>query len=116
VKVFSGFNKTNSLFNKGLNSVYYAKVHCPVCKEKIFANALLCPNCKADFTKHPYNGKTSWQIAAMKIVLVISAVIGTSICFSKAPVIVGIGVGFVLYGGGYVIVQKIQSVINYHHK
>ncbi|MCB0537151.1 MAG: hypothetical protein KDE33_06440 [Bacteroidetes bacterium] len=101
---------------KGFGSVYYAKVHCPVCKEEIFANALACPKCKTDFTQPPYNKRTNWQNTAMKIVLVISAVIGTSICFSDAPVILGIIVGLALYGGGYVIVQKIQSFKNYHHK
>jgi len=114
--MLKGFNKINSGFKMGFRSVYYAKVHCPVCKEEIFANALTCPNCKTDFSQPPYNKRTSWQNAAMKIVLVISAVIGTSICFSDASVVLGIIVGLALYGGSYIIVQKIQSFINYHHK
>lgn len=114
--MFSGFNKVSSGFKKGFSSLYYAKVHCPVCKEEIYANALVCPNCKSDFTQPPFNSRTSWQRGVMKIVLVISAVIGTSICFSDAPVILGILIGLALYGGGYVIVQKIQSFKNYHNK
>lgn len=114
--MFEDFNKINSGFKKGFSSVYYAKVRCPVCKEEIFANALACPNCKTDFTKEPYNKRTTWQSGAMKIVLIISALVGLSICLSDAPVILGIIVGLALYGGGYVIVQKIQSFKNYHHK
>ncbi|MEI8270506.1 MAG: hypothetical protein WCG45_03990 [bacterium] len=103
-------------FNKGFNSVYYAKVHCPVCKEKIFANSLKCPNCLTDFTKPPYNKHTSWQSGAMKIVLIISAFIGIAICFSGAPILLGIFVGLALYGGGYVAVQKIQSFRNFNNR
>ena len=106
----------NSGFNKGFNSVYYAKVHCPVCKETIFANALVCPNCKTDFTKPPYNKIKDWQSSAMKIVLIISAIIGIMICLSGAPILLGIIIGFGLYGGGYVVVQKIQSFKNFNNR
>jgi hypothetical protein len=85
--MFEDFNKINSGFKKGFSSVYYAKVRCPVCKEEIFANALACPNCKTDFTKEPYNKRTTWQGGAMKIVLIISALVGISICLSDTPII-----------------------------
>jgi len=114
--VFEEFNKINSGFKKGFNAVYYAKVRCPVCKEEIFANALTCPYCKTDFKNAQFKKRTNWQKGAMKIVLIISAIIGTSICLSDAPVILGILVGFALYGAGYFVVQKIQSFKNYHHK
>jgi hypothetical protein len=107
------FNKT---FKKGFNSVYYVKVRCPVCKEEIYANALKCPYCKTDFKSHPYNKRIKWQNTAMKIVLVIAVAIGISICFLDVPIIIGIITGLVIYGLGYVIVQKIQSFRNYFHK
>ena len=50
-----GINTVNRVFEKGFKPVYYAKVHYPVCKEEMYANALMCPNCKTDFTKSPFN-------------------------------------------------------------
>src|SRR5215216_5747669 len=110
------FNKLNQGFKKSFGSVYYAKVHCPVCKEKIFANALVCPSCSTDFRKPPYNKRLNWQSGAMKIVLVISALVGITIYSTDAPMILGIIIGLISYGFGYVIVQKIQSFKNYHHR
>lgn len=107
--------RKNIGFKTGFNSVYYAKIHCPVCKEQIFANALICPNCQTDFTKNPYKTRTRWQTTGMKVVLVISIIVCVLICIS-APVVVGLLAGFGLYGAGYVLVQKIQSFRNYHHK
>ena len=103
-------------FNKGFNLVYHAKVHCPVCKEEIYANALTCPNCKTNFSQAIYRNRTNWQSGAMKFVLIISFVVGLSICLSEAPIILGLIVGLALYGFGFVVVQKIQSFKNYHHK
>lgn len=114
--MFKGLNTVNKGFEKGFKSVYHAKVHCPVCKEEMYANALMCPNCKTDFTNPPYNRRLEWQKTAIKIVLVISIMIGIAICLSEAPAILGIFVGLALYGFGYVIIQKIQSFKNYHHK
>ena len=114
--MFKGITTVNRGFEKGFKSVYYAKVHCPVCKEEMYANALRCPNCKTDFTKPPFNKRIEWQNTAMKIVLVFSLIIGIAICFSEAPVVLGIIVGLSLYGLGNVAVQKIQSFKNYHHK
>jgi hypothetical protein len=114
--MFKGLNTVNKGFQEGFKSVYYAKVHCPVCKEEIFANALMCPNCKTDFTMPPYNKRLDWQKTALKIVLVISIIIGLAISFSEAPVLLGIIVGLALYGLSYVIIQKVQSFINYHNK
>jgi hypothetical protein len=111
-----GFHNVGNGFKKGFDSVYYAKVSCPVCKEKIYANALMCPNCKTDFKKSPYNKMKTWQNTAMKIVLILALLISFSICLSGAPIIIGIIIGFALYGGGYVIVQKVQSFKNYHEK
>jgi len=114
--MFKGLNTVNKGFEKGFKSVYYAKVHCPVCKEEVFANALMCPNCKTDFAMPPYNKRLDWQKTALKIVLVISIIIGLAISFSEAPVLLGIIVGLALYGLSYVIIQKVQSFINYHNK
>lgn len=110
------FNKINQGIKNGLASVYFAKVRCPVCKERIFANALACPNCKTDFTKPPYDKRISWQTEAMKIILIISLIVGVSICLTDAPVFLGIFIGLALYGFGYIVVQKIQSFKNYHHR
>ena len=103
-------------FHKGFNSVYYPRVHCPVCKEEIYSNALICPNCRTDFTQSHNSRRTDWQSGAMKIVLLISCIVALSICFTKAPVILGLIAGLALYGFGYAVVQKIQSFKNYHHK
>lgn len=112
--MFKGFNTVNKGFVKGFKSVYYAKVRCPVCKEEIFANALRCSYCRTDFTRPPYNTRLAWQKTALKIVLAISVIIGLTISFSEAPLLLGIIVCLVLYGLGYVLIQKIQSFINYH--
>lgn len=114
--MFQNLNKVNNGFKKGFESVYYAKVHCPVCKEEIFANALICPFCKTDFTQPPYSKDKNWQKTATKVLLGFSGIIGLSICLSGTPIVLGIIVGFVLYGGGYIVIQKIQSFKNYHHK
>lgn len=113
--MFKNFNINKGL-KTGFNSVYYAKVHCPICKEEIYANALTCPFCKTDFTKAPFNKQASWQDGAMKIILIIAAIIGILICISGAPILLGIITGLALYGLGYIVVQKIQSFRNYHHK
>ena len=110
------FNNVAKGFGVGFKSVYYARVHCPVCKEKIFANALMCPNCKTYFTKTPYDKRIQWQDAAMKIIFAISAAIGISICLSDLQILLGILIGFVSYGLGYIVVQKIQSFKNFHYK
>jgi hypothetical protein len=114
--MFKGYNTINKGFEKGFKSVYHAKVRCPVCKEEIFANALMCPFCKTDFKSAPYSTRIAWQKTALKIVLAFSILIALAISFSEAPVLVGIFVGLVFYGLGYVIIQKIQSFINYHNK
>ena len=115
--MFKGLNNASSGLKKGFDSVYHAKVRCPVCKEVIYANALVCPKCQTDFRKAPYNKIKSWQNIAMKIVLVLSLLIAISICFSGGiSIILGIIIGFFLYGLGYVIVQKIQNFKNYHQK
>lgn len=101
---------------KGFNSVYYPKVHCPVCKEDIYANAMICPYCKTDFTQIRYSNRTNWQSGAMKIVLIISFFVALSICLSSVPIIIGLILGLAFYGLGYVAVQKIQSFKNYHQK
>lgn len=114
--MFKGYNTINKGFEKGFKSVYHAKVRCPVCKEEIYANALMCPNCKTDFKRAPYTTRLAWQKTALKIVLAFSILIVLAISLSEAPVILGIIVGLVFYGLGYVIIQKIQSFINYHNK
>jgi hypothetical protein len=114
--MFKGYNTINKGFEKGFKSVYHAKVLCPVCKEEIYANALMCPFCKTDFKSAPYSTRIAWQKTALKIVLAFSILIALAISFSEAPVLVGIFVGLVFYGLGYVIIQKIQSFINYHKK
>ena len=106
----------NNSFKKGFSLVYHAKVHCPICKEEMYANALICPNCKTDFTKAPYNSRTNWQNGALRIILFISIIICLLICFSGVPIILGIILGFFLYGCGYILIQKIQNFKNYHHK
>lgn len=114
--MFKGFSTVSKGFEKSFNSVYHAKVRCPVCKEEIFAKALMCPYCKTDFKSAPYTTRIAWQKTAIKIVLAFSILITLAISFSEAPVLVGILVGLVFYGLGYVIIQKIQSFINYHKK
>lgn len=114
--MFKGLNTVSKGFEKSFNSVYHAKVSCPVCKEEIFAKALMCPYCKTDFSISPYKTRLAWQKMALRIVLVISILIGLAISLSEAPVLLGFIVGLVLYGLGYVIIQKIQSFINYHKK
>ena len=114
--MLKGLNTAGKGFEKGFNSVYHAKVRCPVCKEEIFANALKCPYCKTDFKSAPYRARIAWQKTALKIVLALSILIALAISLSEAPVLLGIIVGLVLYGLGYVIIQKIQSFINYHKK
>jgi uncharacterized protein (DUF2225 family) len=47
--MYKGLNTVGKGFEKSFNSVYHAKVRCPVCKEEIYANALMCPFCKTDF-------------------------------------------------------------------
>lgn len=103
-------------FNKGFNLVYYSKVHCPVCKEEIYANAVVCPNCKTDFTQSRYRNRNEWQKGAMKIVLIISFMIGLAIYLGEAPIVLCFLAGFATYGFGLIIVQKIQSFQNYHYK
>ena len=114
--MFKGYNNINKGFEKGFKSVYHAKVRCPVCKEEIFANALMCPYCKTDFRSSPYKTRLAWQKTAFRIVLAVSILIGLVISLSEAPVLLGIFVGLVFYGLCYVIIQKIQSFINYHNK
>lgn len=114
--MFKGLNTVGKGFEKSFNSVYHAKVRCPVCKEEIYANALMCPFCKTDFKSAPYTTRNAWQKTALGVVLVISIITGLSISLSEAPVLLGIIVGLVLYGVGYVIIQKIQSFMNYHKK
>lgn len=114
--MFKGLNTVGKGFEKSFNSVYHAKVRCPVCKEEIYANALMCPFCKTDFKSAPYTTRIKWQKTALKIVLAFSILIALAISFSEAPVLVGVFVGLVFYGLGYVIIQKIQSFINYHKK
>jgi len=111
-----GVNSFSKGYKKSFQSLYYPKVHCPVCKEVIYAKALKCPNCKTDFTVLPYTNRISWQRYAMKVVLVISLLIGLAIAFSNAPLLLGVVIGLALYGLGYVIIQKIQSFINYNNK
>ena len=106
----------SNYFNKGFNLVYHSRVHCPVCKEEIYANALTCPKCKTDLTQSQYSNSKSWQSVAMKIIITISLIVGLLMCFGDAPIYLGLFAGLVLYGFGYVVVQKIQSFINYHHK
>jgi ribosomal protein L37AE/L43A len=114
--MYQNLNKVINFYKKSLQSVYYAKVHCPVCKEEVFANALICPFCKTDFTQAPYSIVKNWQKTATKVLLVFSGIIIISICLSGTPIFLGILVGFVLYGGGYIVIQKIQSFKNYYHK
>jgi ribosomal protein L37AE/L43A len=114
--MFKGLHTVSKGFEKSFNSVYHAKVRCPVCKEEIYANALMCPNCKTDFKRAPYTTRLAWQKKALKIVLAFSILIALAISLSEAPVLLGIIVGLVFYGLGYVIIQKIQSFINYHNK
>ncbi|MBK8807213.1 MAG: hypothetical protein IPO21_11440 [Bacteroidales bacterium] len=114
--MFKGLNTVGKGFEKSFNSVYHAKVRCPVCKEEIYANALMCPNCKTDFKRAPYTTRLAWQKTALKIVLAFSILIALAISLSEAPVLLGIIVGLLFYGLGYVIIQKIQSFINYHNK
>ncbi|MEZ7953719.1 MAG: hypothetical protein QMB82_00950 [Bacteroidales bacterium] len=114
--MFKGYNAINKGFEKGFKSVYHAKVRCPICKEEIFANALMCPYCKTDFSSPPYKRRLAWQKTALIIVLAISILIGLAISLSEAPVLLGIIVGLMLYGFGYATIQKIQSFINYHKK
>jgi len=106
----------NNGLRKGYNSVYHYKVHCPVCKEHIYANALTCPYCKTDFTKAPYNKRNNWQNRALKITLLISIFIGIIVCLLGVPVLLGILIGLILYGAGYNLIQRIQSFKNFHHK
>lgn len=114
--MYKGLHTVSKGFEKSFNSVYHAKVRCPVCKEEIYANALMCPFCKTDFKSAPYTTRIAWQKTALKIVLAFSILIALAISFSEAPVLVGIFVGLLFYGLGYVIIQKIQSFINYHNK
>ena len=114
--MFKGLNTVGKGFEKSFNSVYHAKVRCPICKEEMYANALMCPNCKTDFKRAPYTTRLAWQKTALKIVLAFSILIALAISFSEAPVLVGIFIGLVFYGLGYLIIQKIQSFINYHNK
>lgn len=116
MKIIDDFNKVNNGFQKGFNAVYYAKVRCPLCKEKIHANTLTCPYCKTNFKEAPYNKRTKWQSIAMKIAFLISTVIGVLICLNNAPILLGIVVGLALFGCSYVLIQKIQSVLNYFHR
>ena len=106
----------NKAFKHGFNSIYYAKVHCPICKEEIYAKALKCPYCKTDFKSLPYNKRVMWQKRAMKIVLVIAVIFTIAICSFGIPIIIGIIVAFVIYGLGYIVVHKIQSFRNFFHK
>jgi hypothetical protein len=102
-------------FRKGFSSIYQVRIHCPVCKERIYANALKCPYCKTNFKTDPYRKRLRWQNSAMKIVLFISVIAGVSVCLSHTPIIIGILTGLIVYGLGYLIVQKIQSLRNFFH-
>jgi len=106
----------SNYFKRGFNSVYFPRVHCPVCKEEIYANALVCPKCKTDFTQPPYYRRTNWQKIPMRIILIFAVLIAISISLSGVPIILGVIIGFVLYGIGYLILIKIQSWKNYFHK
>ena len=114
--MFKGFNSINSGFKKGFDLVYHSKVHCPVCKEIIYANALMCPNCKTNFQKPPYNKTKEWQKIPLRITLFVSIFIGLAVCSSNAPVILGLIIGLIVYGIGYVLIHKIQSFKNYHKR
>lgn len=114
--MFRNLTKVNNGFIKGFESIYYAKVHCPLCKEEIFANALICPFCKTNFTQPPYNKDKNWQKLTTKVLLLCCGVIGLSLYLIGTPIVLAIIVGFVLYGGGFNLIQKIQSIKNYHRK
>lgn len=103
-------------FKSGFDAVYYARVHCPVCKERIYANAQVCPKCKTDLMVPNLQVGKKWQKEGLRIVLVFSIIIGLLICFTDAPLMLGIISGLLVYALGYAIVQKIQSVKNYFHK
>lgn len=105
-----------SYFRKGFDAVYNARVRCPICKEEIHASALLCPFCRTDLATHPHDVRKRWQTNARRIVLAISSLVSISICINGVPVLIGIVVGLFLYGFGYVIIQKIQSIKNRFYK
>ena len=103
-------------FETGYNSGFFIKVRCPVCKEKIYANAMTCPFCKTDFRNIPYAKMTRWQNSAMIILIILSCIVAFSIYMNDGPIILGIIFGFLFFGLGYIIIQKIQSVKNYFHR
>lgn len=108
-------NSINNSFKKGFDLIYHSKVHCPVCKELIYNNALKCPHCKTDFKKTPYNHIKNWQKIPLRIIFIISLVIGLTISFSDAPAILGLIVGLLIYSIGHFLIHQIQNFKNFHN-
>jgi hypothetical protein len=104
----------SNYIEKGFNSVYKTRVHCPICKEVIHANALICPHCLTDFSNPIQKKRTNWQVGAMRFITIISVFFGILISLN-GQIVIGIFVGFFIYGLGHLIVQKIQSLKNYYH-
>ena len=109
------FNFFGKQFKKIFNAVYYAKSRCHICKEEILANALVCPHCKTDFRTAPHLKRTAWQKKAMQIILIVALLTGIITIISGVPFVISITVAVIIYGGGYMLIQKIQKIKNYHH-
>ena len=99
-------------FSSVFNTIYSVRIKCPSCKEKIFAHAQKCPFCHADFKSAPYYEGNKWQEKARIVLLVIVGLIVFAMIFSSVNIFASIGIGVILYGIGYFIILKIQSILN----
>lgn len=101
---------------KWFNAVYYVKVHCPLCKEKILAKAVKCPHCKTNFNVGSYQKRLVWQENVKKGLGLLSFGAGLVIGLSGVGLIAAPFVAVLIYGVGYFLIHKVQSIKNFHYK
>lgn len=99
-------------FKTGFNTIYNVRIKCPSCKEEILAHAKKCPYCHADLTNADYVKANRWQSKASIILLIIVIIVILSLIFNSVNIFISIGIGLVLYGIGYFLILKIQSILN----
>jgi hypothetical protein len=102
----------SNIFNSAFNTIYRVRIICPSCKEKIHAHAKKCPFCLTDLTSIVYSKATKWQEKANSFLLFIVGLIVLLMVISAVNFFVSVILGLILYGLGYIIILKIQSIVN----
>lgn len=99
-------------FKSAFNTIYKVRIKCPSCKEEIFAHAKKCPFCHADLKSAAYDKANKWQEKANIVLLVIVGIIVFTMIFNSVNIFASIVLGLILYGLGYFLILKIQSLFN----